>query len=157
MKLFLSFWLALFAATGIAHAQSGLESMKDLSGAEAAEFGDMDPEEARALLRANYKPVALEAGPIWNSDDAGKKCPPLAEKHNGTWEGGWWTTVQGKMSVCSIKVPRGATVQLEAGPILNDSDAEKKCRALAEKHEGEWTGSWGTTVKGSMSVCSITL
>lgn len=42
--------------------------------------------------------VVKEAGPIWSNDDAPSKCPktcaPLA------WKGAWWTTVEGKMSVC---------------------------------------------------------
>lgn len=46
---------------------------------------------------------AINAGPIWNQEDAKRKCPQLARQNGGTWTGGWWTTVQGKMSVCEIK------------------------------------------------------
>jgi len=44
----------------------------------------------------------VEAGPIWNQQDAEKKCPSVCEKRGG-WTGHWWTTVQGKMSVCQCK------------------------------------------------------
>jgi hypothetical protein len=46
----------------------------------------------------------VEAGPIWDQQDAEKKCPTVCEKH-GTWTGHWWTTVQGKMSVCQCEAP----------------------------------------------------
>lgn len=46
---------------------------------------------------------AVEAGPIWNQADANKKCPRIAAQNNGTWTGQWWTTVQGRMSVCEIQ------------------------------------------------------
>ena len=45
---------------------------------------------------------AVEAGPIWNQQDAGKKCPVAAAAVRGKWTGHWWTTVQGQMSVCQI-------------------------------------------------------
>ncbi|WP_025898411.1 nitrilase-related carbon-nitrogen hydrolase [Sneathiella glossodoripedis] len=42
-----------------------------------------------------------KAGPIWNNAvDAPKKCPPTCKKYNASWNGEWWTTVWGKMSVC---------------------------------------------------------
>ncbi len=46
----------------------------------------------------------VEAGPIWNQQDAENKCPSVCENH-GAWTGHWWTTVQGKMSVCQCKAP----------------------------------------------------
>ena len=41
----------------------------------------------------------VEAGPIWSQADAEQKCPALATHENGTWTGGWRTTVPGQMSV----------------------------------------------------------
>ncbi|WP_286269103.1 nitrilase-related carbon-nitrogen hydrolase [Thalassotalea hakodatensis] len=42
-----------------------------------------------------------ESGPIWNNAvDAPKKCPPTCDKFSSTWDGQWWTTVMGEMSVC---------------------------------------------------------
>ncbi|MEZ4269343.1 MAG: mannan-binding lectin [Myxococcota bacterium] len=45
---------------------------------------------------------AVEAGPIWNQGDAQAKCPGVC-KAPATWTGQWWTTVQGKMSVCECE------------------------------------------------------
>lgn len=45
----------------------------------------------------------VEAGPIWNQADAEQKCPRIARQYNAQWTGHWWTTVQGKMSVCQIR------------------------------------------------------
>jgi hypothetical protein len=44
---------------------------------------------------------------------------------------------------------------LEAGPIWNQVDAERKCSELARRSGGTWTGQWRTTVQGQMSVCDI--
>lgn len=49
---------------------------------------------------ANTRPV--NAGPIWNQQDAAVKCPVAAHAVGGRWTGGWWTTQQGQMSVCEI-------------------------------------------------------
>lgn len=49
------------------------------------------------------KPFTVNAGPIWNQKDAQKKCPKICKSKNAKWGGGWWTTVPGKMSVCSCK------------------------------------------------------
>ncbi len=49
--------------------------------------------------------TAVEAGPIWNNDDAKGKCPKLCLPPT-RWNGQWWTTVQGKMSVCECEGPQ---------------------------------------------------
>lgn len=49
------------------------------------------------------------------------------------------------------------TVDIEAGPIWNQSDAEGKCPSVCQMHQGIWTGQWNTTVWGQMSVCSCRL
>ena len=46
---------------------------------------------------------AIEAGPIWNQAHANKKCSRVAKRNNGVLTGQWWTTVQGKMSVCQVQ------------------------------------------------------
>ena len=99
--------------------------------------------------------VDLEAGPIWNHNDAKTKCAAVADKHGGEWTGGWVTTVWNRMSVCGVKLPKPVTVDLEAGAIWSQSDAENKCKTLATKKGGEWTGHWSTTVPNRMSVCNI--
>ncbi|MEH6758083.1 MAG: mannan-binding lectin [Parasphingorhabdus sp.] len=45
----------------------------------------------------------INAGPIWNQQDAEIKCPAVAASQSGKWTGQWRTTVQGKMSVCEIR------------------------------------------------------
>jgi hypothetical protein len=53
----------------------------------------------------------FDAGPIWNQQDANKKCPALCKTNSGTWTGQWWTTVPNQMSVCQCTV---CTPQSEA-------------------------------------------
>ena len=43
----------------------------------------------------------VNAGPIWNQDDAESKCPPLCIANHAAWNGNWTTTVWNVMSVCS--------------------------------------------------------
>jgi predicted amidohydrolase len=63
-----------------------------------------DPETQLAFFNIGNKFTA-EAGPIWNNAvDAPKKCPSTCGKHSSTWDGQWWTTVQGEMSVCECTV-----------------------------------------------------
>lgn len=47
-----------------------------------------------------------------------------------------------------------AGVEIEAGPIWNDGDANQKCPSVCRKANLGWTGQWRTTQEGSMSVCS---
>lgn len=97
----------------------------------------------------------VEAGPIWNDEDAKFKCPVVASAYEGNWNGNWKTTVEGEMSVCGItNIP---VVTLEAGPIWNQEDAEKKCPVVGYSVQGKWNGQWWTTVEGKMSVCQINL
>ena len=44
--------------------------------------------------------IDVPAGPIWNNDDAKKKCPIVCVSYGGEWNGQWKTVVPGKMSVC---------------------------------------------------------
>ena len=46
--------------------------------------------------------------------------------------------------------------EVEAGPIWNQMDAERKCPQAARKAGGSWTGQWRTTQVGRMSVCAVT-
>ncbi len=52
---------------------------------------------------------------------------------------------------------RARTVNVEAGPIWSQADAEKKCPQVADASGGVWNGQWRTTVPGKMSVCEIRL
>ena len=46
----------------------------------------------------------VNAGPIWNNDDARGKCANLCPPPE-RWNGQWWTTIQGQMSVCECVGP----------------------------------------------------
>lgn len=53
----------------------------------------------------------VETGPIWNNDDAQKRCPEVLEAWKASnpgmeaeWTGNWATTVPGETSVCNIRV-----------------------------------------------------
>jgi hypothetical protein len=104
------------------------------------------------IAAAQSRTTAVDAGPIWNQADANKKCPVAAANYGGAWDGQWWTTVPGKMSVCEVKYSVKAA---DAGPIWNQADANKKCPAVAKAQNGVWDGQWWTTVPGQMSVCEI--
>ena len=114
-----------------------------------------------SVAGAQTRTISVEAGPIWDQSDAGQKCPQVAKENRGTWSGGWRTTVPGRMSVCDIRLSPSKEIRIvepiEAGPIWNQSDAEKKCAEVAKKNSGTWNGQWRTTVPGNMSVCEIRL
>jgi Mannan-binding protein len=64
-------------------------------------------------------------------------------------------------AVFGLALPSGASAQstgttaVDAGPIWNQADAEKKCPEVAKANGGAWTGQWRTTVPGKMSVCEL--
>jgi hypothetical protein len=113
----------------------------------------------------------VDAGPIWSQADAERKCRALAEDVRGEWTGQWRTTQTGRASACQIRFGRPhrsyerdrgwgrddpmRTTELNAGPIWNQHDAERKCPAVADRARGEWTGRWRTTEIGRMSVCEV--
>lgn len=47
------------------------------------------------------------------------------------------------------------TRDVEAGPIWNQMDADRKCPKVARDAGGTWTGQWHTTIPGQMSVCEV--
>jgi hypothetical protein len=50
---------------------------------------------------------------------------------------------------------RAAVVEIEAGPLWNNMDAQNKCPNVCSQRGAEkWTGEWRTTQMGRMSVCS---
>lgn len=98
----------------------------------------------------------VNAGPIWNQGDAQVKCPVAAEATGGKWNGQWRTTVEGHMSVCGI-THRTVTVDIPAGPIWDNDDAQDKCPVAAIAAHGNWNGQWRTTEDDNMSVCGVVL
>jgi hypothetical protein len=93
--------------------------------------------------------IVVQAGPIWNNNDAQTKCPKATKAKNCNWNKQWWTTIPNKMSVCEC------TKDINAGPIWNNGDAKKKCPNVCKANGGlTFTGAWKTTVPNKMSVCN---
>ena len=61
------------------------------------------------------------------------------------------------MALTSAAMAQTRTIAVEAGPIWNQADAEKKCPEVAKANGGVWNGQWRTTVPGEMSVCELRL
>ena len=51
---------------------------------------------------ASFSPAAIdvEAGPIWDNDEAQEKCKAACASAGREWNGQWRTTQFGRMSVC---------------------------------------------------------
>jgi len=48
-------------------------------------------------------------------------------------------------------------VNIPAGPIWNQQDANEKAPLVAAAHQGKWTGQWSTVVESQMSVVELEL
>ena len=55
-------------------------------------------EKVKLLSREEREKIVKEAVQIWSNDDAQCKCPMTCGELD--WEGVWWTTKWGQMSVC---------------------------------------------------------
>src|SRR5258708_4131587 len=99
------------------------------------------------FLSADPCTGGVNAGPIWNQQDAEKKCPTTCKNNNNaSWNGQWNTTERGKMSVCSCTFP---SHNVNAGPIWNQQDAEKKCPTTCKSdNNATWNRQWTTTEQG---------
>ncbi|WP_420130560.1 mannan-binding lectin [Longimicrobium sp.] len=108
--------------------------------------------------------VSIPAGPIWSNDDAQTKAPIVAAAHGGKWNGQWRTVVDSVMSTVDVEFPAPAngsggvtfTMDVPAGPIWNNEDAQTKGPIVAASYNGTWNGQWTTTVEGAMSVIGVT-
>lgn len=49
------------------------------------------------------------------------------------------------------------TVDIPAGPIWDQNDANEKAPKIAAAHQGKWNGQWKTVVEGKMSVIGVEL
>ncbi|MCC5628817.1 mannan-binding lectin [Nostoc sphaeroides CHAB 2801] len=107
----------------------------------------------------NALALNVNAGPIWNNDDAQIKCPVVAAVYGTQWTGRWTTTIWNKMSVCDLNLSSLPVIYLptdvKAGPIWSNNDAQFKCPVAATAANGVWNGGWTTTVWGLMSVCRV--
>jgi hypothetical protein len=84
----------------------------------------------------SISPNEYEAGPIWNNDDAGKKCPRVCDRVGSSWDGNWRTTKWGSMSVCSCGGRGGGNAgwrpQPPSGPTTSCSIPQNGgCRACS--------------------------
>jgi hypothetical protein len=104
-----------------------------------------------AAQAINACSTAENAGPIWSNSDSYTKCPSTCANVGRAWDGNWWTTVPGQMSVCECALP--ATTAVEAGPIWNNADSNGKCPSACSSVGRTWDGNWWTTIPGQMSVC----
>lgn len=119
----------------------------------------LDPAAASAAMRAGstYK-VHVPAGPLASDADAQKLGPAIAAAHLGKFTGQWKTVVAGSMSVVEVEytVPAGGssqyTMDVPAGPLWSNADAQAKCPAICASYGGTWNGQWTTVVPGKMSV-----
>jgi len=48
-------------------------------------------------------------------------------------------------------------IDVPAGPLWNQHDAEEKARKIAQARGGQWTGAWNTVVPSQMSVINLEL
>lgn len=105
--------------------------------------------------------VDVPCGPIWNNEDAQKKCPIVCAARMGKWNGQWKTVVPNEMSVCGCEYDTEKSdssvfeIDVVAGPIWSNEDAQVKCPIICASYGGEWTGSWHTPKEswGKMSLC----
>lgn len=102
--------------------------------------------------------VTVPAGPLWNNVHAQEIGPMIAAARFGRFTGQWRTMVWGRMSVVEIELAaerKGGTeftMDVPAGPIWNQEDAERKCPAICASFGGTWNGHWTTVVPGKFSV-----
>ena len=72
--------------------------------------------EGEAQPSARGASFDVEAGPIWDNDHAQRRCPEVLaawmEANPGEeaeWTGNWSTTVEGKMSVCNLRLRKDSS------------------------------------------------
>ncbi|MDQ3233210.1 MAG: alpha-xenorhabdolysin family binary toxin subunit A [Pseudobdellovibrionaceae bacterium] len=57
----------------------------------------------------------LDAGPIWSHVQAISVCPSVCSAKGGAWNGHWWTSIPGSMSVCQCN-----SITLGASDLANN-------------------------------------
>jgi hypothetical protein len=83
-----------------------VSDLYDIVSARTGRIADIwpfrDGDRARGQWSRRAETRWVNAGPIWNRQDAAMKCPVAAYAVEGRWTGEWRTTRQGQMSVCEI-------------------------------------------------------
>ncbi len=62
------------------------------------------PQAPRVQTQVVVASTDVDAGPIWNQEDAQRKCPQVCQP--GSWTGQWRTLVAGQRSVCGCVPPQ---------------------------------------------------
>ncbi len=112
-------------------------------------------------------PTDVNAGPIWNNDDAKVKCPTVCTNAAATWNGQWTTTVPGSQSVCGCLTWGSITTRSRFLDYTGEYVIH--CHFLGHEDRGMMIGVqttcpnqptplWGTTVaSGAADNCAQTL
>ena len=109
---------------------------------------------------STYK-LDFRAGPIWNNEEAPAIAEHIAAARQGKWNGQWTTVVGSKMSVVGLELNTESTgkneykVDLLAGLLFSDDEAQKFGPAIVASYGGEFTGQWTTIKQGEMSVIEV--
>lgn len=124
-----------------------------------------DPVPPKPAKKPPIKPavnlLTVDAGKLWNEAHANTRCPQLAKENNGRWTGKWSDKTANKPSYCQIEVivkptiskPTHKYINVKAGRIWSSEHANKRCKKLAKKNNGTWTGKWST--KHDKSTCQV--
>lgn len=73
----------------------------------------MLPSVGRRATPAEMVTATVEVGPLWNTNHAKQVgAQYLAANPGHKWDGSWWTTVQGSMSVLQVQMPKGSSHNL---------------------------------------------
>jgi hypothetical protein len=147
VRLVVTVYIGTYEAGQTPRASLGVMELPGLRG------GNDESDDDDVVVAPAGRSLAIEAGPIWNNEQAQMTCAGVCAPY-GTFRGGWWTTVAGAMSVCECRFDRGAMpCALEAGALWNQQQAASVCPGVCAS-EGGWDGNWWTTVPNQMSVCS---
>ena len=107
--------------------------------------------------RGGKNVTRMSAGTLNNQWNATQKCQAIATRTGGTWTGNWTKSTPGVQGTCAIRLkkvvtatpltpsaprPTGTVRTVNAGPIWDQSAANRKCPIIANNIRGTWTGVW---------------
>jgi hypothetical protein len=75
--------------------------ISDIGSARQTEYPQTSQPPVQPRNNTVEQSFAVEAGPIWDNEDAKMKCPGVCSQNSAMWNGHWWTTVENEMSVCN--------------------------------------------------------
>lgn len=112
-------------------------------------------------IKPSVKLISVDAGRLWSEAHAKQKCPQLAKKEGGRWNGKWSDKTDSRPSYCQVEIlvkpvipkPTHKYMDVKAGTIWSPEHAKVHCRNIAKKQNGEWTGKF--LGKRGESTCQI--